>query len=237
MACLSTYAYQKIKIIQIICFFFKVDLCPEELNNSIKSAVAIQSDILPFTQQLLDRIGSFRVCPNSDWWKTLKQKSEVNRKTISEMALSTAVPLNYYSVFHNVQDLIPKDAIIVSEGANTMDIGRSMLHNILPRHRLDAGTFGTMGVGPGFAIAAALYCRDYCPGKRVICVEGDSAFGFSGMELETMFRYKLPIVIIIVNNGGIYAGLDENTYNEIRSEGDPTKKFVFYYIIEIVTVL
>lgn len=62
------------------------------------------------------------------------------------MALSTSVPLNYYSVFHHVQQIIPKDAIIVSEGANTMDIGRSMLHNILPRHRLDAGTFGTMGV-------------------------------------------------------------------------------------------
>lgn len=62
------------------------------------------------------------------------------------MALSTAVPLNYYSVFHHVQEIIPKDAIIVSEGANTMDIGRSMLNNLLPRHRLDAGTFGTMGV-------------------------------------------------------------------------------------------
>lgn len=62
------------------------------------------------------------------------------------MALSTKVPLNYYSVFHNVQQLIPNDSIIVSEGANTMDIGRTMLYNILPRHRLDAGTFGTMGV-------------------------------------------------------------------------------------------
>lgn len=78
-------------------------------------------------------------------------------------------------------------------------------------------------VGPGFAIAAALYCRDHHPGKRVICVEGDSAFGFSGMEIETMFRYKLPIVIIIVNNGGIYSGLDAETYKDIRSEGDLTQ--------------
>lgn len=72
----------------------------------------------------------------------------------------------------------------------------------LPRHRLDAGTFGTMGVGLGFAIAAALYARDYAPGQKVICVEGDSAFGFSGMEMETIYRYNLPIVIIIVNNNG-----------------------------------
>lgn len=198
----------------------QVDLCPEELHNSIECGVAIQSDILPFTNQLIEQLGSYRMPANSDWWNMLKQKCDVNRKTVNKMASSTAVPLNYYSVFHHVQEIIPKDAIIVSEGANTMDIGRSMLHNILPRHRLDAGTFGTMGVGPGFAIAAALYCRDYCPGKRVICVEGDSAFGFSGMEVETMYRYKLPIVIIIVNNGGIYGGFDAQTYQDMRSNGD-----------------
>lgn len=81
-------------------------------------------------------------------------------------------------------------------------------------------------VGPGFAIASALYCRDHFPEKRVICVEGDSAFGFSGMEVETMYRYKLPIVIIIVNNGGIYSGLDVETYNDIRSDGDLTQMYV-----------
>lgn len=97
-----------------------------------------------------------------------------------------------------------------------------MLLNNLPRHRLDAGTFGTMGVGPGFAIAAALYCRDYHPGKRVICVEGDSAFGFSGMEIETMVRYKLPVVIVIVNNSGIYGGLTHEDFKEIQTMGDPS---------------
>ena len=85
-----------------------------------------------------------------------------------------------------------------------MDIGKTILLNNQPRHRLDAATFGTMGVGLGFAIAAALYCKKNAPTKRVICVEGDSAFGFSGMEIETMFRYKLPIIVIIINNNGIY---------------------------------
>lgn len=80
-----------------------------------------------------------------------------------------------------------------------------------------------MQVGPGFAIAAALYCRDHHPGKKVICVEGDSAFGFSGMEIETMIRYNLPIVIVIVNNGGIYGGFDQETYDAMRSAGDLTQ--------------
>ena len=71
------------------------------------------------------------------------------------------------------------------------DIGRTMMLNSFPKHRLDAGSFGTMGVGLGFAIAAALYAKENCPEKRIICVEGDSAFGFSGMEMETIVRYKI----------------------------------------------
>lgn len=70
-----------------------------------------------------------------------------------------------------------------------------------------------------------MFCRDYYPGKKVICVEGDSAFGFSGMEIETMIRYNLPIIIVIVNNGGIYGGFDQATFDSIRSEGDLTKVY------------
>lgn len=138
------------------------------------------------------------------------------------MAEDISVPLNYYAVFSHLQQLLPSDCIIVSEGANTMDIGRTFLLNRLARHRLDAGTFGTMGVGLGFAIAAALYARDHAPGQRVVCVEGDSAFGFSGMELETIYRYNLPIVVIIINNNGIYGGLDKELFQDIRDGVDVT---------------
>lgn len=85
--------------------------------------------------------------------------------------------------------MIPVDSMIVSEGANTMDTSRAILNHKLARHRLDAGSFGTMGLGTGFAIAAALYCRDFQPTKRVFCIQGDSAFGFSGMEVETACRF------------------------------------------------
>jgi 2-hydroxyacyl-CoA lyase 1 len=141
---------------------------------------------------------------------------------MQSMAADWSVPLNYFAVLNQVQQMIPKDSIIVSEGANTMDIGRTILLNRLPRHRLDAGTFGTMGVGPAFAIAAALYCRDHEPTKRVVCVEGDSAIGFSGMEIETMLRYQLPIIVVVVNNNGIYSGLDSQTWEAIREGQDQT---------------
>ncbi|XP_014486175.1 PREDICTED: 2-hydroxyacyl-CoA lyase 1 [Dinoponera quadriceps] len=211
--------FQKtVKVIQI-------DLCAEELHNSVSSAVAVQSDILPAAELLTSALKSrrWRVDLHGAWWSELTAKAKKNKEFLHRMSSDTSVPLNYYTVFKHIQDVIPKNCIICSEGANTMDIGRTVLLNDLPRHRLDAGTFGTMGVGLGFAIAAALYCKEREPKKRVICVEGDSAFGFSGMEIETMFRYKLPVIIIIVNNNGIYGGLDKETFRQMQSSGDPTQ--------------
>lgn len=204
----------------------QIDISAEEMHNSVESTVAIQADLKPATALLTSalRKRAYQFPDVSNWWRALRTKCDANRLGVQEMSLDVSEPLNYYAVFHHIQEILPKDCIIVSEGANTMDIGRSILSNDLPRHRLDAGTFGTMGVGPGFAIASALFCRAHAPSKRVICVEGDSAFGFSGMELETMFRYKLPIVVIIVNNSGIYSGVDGDTYKEISEMSDePTK--------------
>jgi 2-hydroxyacyl-CoA lyase 1 len=149
------------------------------------------------------------------------------------MANDTTTPLNYYAAYEQIKKVIPDDCIIVSEGANTMDTSRSIMNHKKPRHRLDAGTFGTMGVGSGFAIASAIYCREHEPNKRVLCIQGDSAFGFGGMELETAFRYKLPIVFIIFNNNGIYGGLDKETFDDIQNSGDPCieYKFSFFFFI------
>lgn len=134
------------------------------------------------------------------------------------MVNDTSVPLNYYAALSCIQNNIPEDSIIVNEGANTMDIGRNMLLNRLPRCRLDAGSYGTMGLGLGFGAAAALYAQDEGKGRRVICVQGDSAFGFGGMEMETLFRYNLPVTVVVINNNGIYGGLDGAAWEAIRAE-------------------
>lgn len=207
-----------VKVIQI-------DLCAEELHNSLPSTVAIQSDLVAGTECLVNvlKARKWSIDESSPWWKDLAANSQKNKESVYKMSMNTSVPLNYFAAFKQIQDVIPSDCIICSEGANTMDIGKTILLNDEPRHRLDAATFGTMGVGLGFGIAAALYCKDNAPDKRVICVEGDSAFGFSGMEIETMFRYKLPIIIIIINNNGIYGGLDSETFQELQACGDPTQ--------------
>ncbi|XP_028605742.2 2-hydroxyacyl-CoA lyase 1 isoform X1 [Podarcis muralis] len=206
-----------VKIIQ-------VDICAEELGNNVKPAAALLGDVKAVTEQLFDQLNkmSWKYPSSAEWWKELRAKMKSNEEASKALSLRKHLPMNYYQVFHHVRELLPKDCILVSEGANTMDIGRTMLPNYHPRHRLDAGTFGTMGVGLGFAVAAAMVTKDRNPEQRVVCIEGDSAFGFSGMEVETICRYHLPIVIIVVNNNGIYSGLDQDTWKEILKLGEPS---------------
>uniref|UniRef100_A0A1A8EC95 2-hydroxyacyl-CoA lyase 1 n=1 Tax=Nothobranchius kadleci TaxID=1051664 RepID=A0A1A8EC95_NOTKA len=206
-----------VKIIQ-------VDLCAEEMGNNVRPAAALLGDIKAVVSQLVALIkkDGWKYPSNTEWWSMLREKVAANTKISKALALRATPQMNYYTVFHHISELLPHDCIIVSEGANTMDVGRTMLNNSLPRHRLDAGTFGTMGVGLGFAVAAAAVERSREKGRRVVCVEGDSAFGFSGMEVETMCRYNLPVVIIVVNNNGIYSGVDAETWKEMAKLGDLT---------------
>ena len=100
---------------------------------------------------------------------------------------------------------------MVNEGANALDVARNVIDMEVPRHRLDSGTWGVMGIGMGYAIAAAVET-----GQPVVAIEGDSAFGFSGMEIETICRYRLPVTVVILNNGGVYRG-DESHGHRSRA--------------------
>lgn len=198
----------------------QVDIHMEELHNSKKAHVAIVGDVGLVTQQISEELyrKQWSFPQNSSWWQILKGKMLDNEKAVNEMISDKSTPLNYYAAYHEIQCLMPKDAIIINEGANTMDIGRTFLLNDYPRHRLDAGTFGTMGIGLPSAVAAALWCQDNAPKKKVICIQGDSAFGFSAMEMETINRYKLPVIVIIFNNNGIYSGLDEESFKMLEED-------------------
>eukprot|EP01104_Vermistella_antarctica_P012654 TRINITY_DN3705_c0_g1_i2.p1 TRINITY_DN3705_c0_g1~~TRINITY_DN3705_c0_g1_i2.p1 ORF type:complete len:534 (-),score=71.40 TRINITY_DN3705_c0_g1_i2:56-1657(-) len=187
-----------VKIIQ-------VDICPEEMSTNVPAAARLVGHAKAIVQQLN---ASLKASPwkhdGPEWRKLLHASLQKNRAASAQLCAVNDVPMSYYRVFAEIRKHIAKDTILVSEGANTMDIGRAMLPTHYARHRLDAGTFGTMGVGMGFAIAAA--CA--FPDQKVVAVEGDSAFGFSGMEMEVACRHKLPICVIIVNNNGIYGGSD-----------------------------
>lgn len=184
----------------------QMDISAEEIGTNVPTEVALVGDAKAITGQLNAALkqSPWQYPAETTWRTGIANKAAENTATVETMMHDDSEPLGYYRVLREVRDLAPRDAIISNEGASTMDIGRTVLPNFEARHRLDAGTFGTMGVGLGQAIAAAAVHPD----KKVICVEGDSAFGFSGMEVETAMRYGLNITFIIVNNNGIGGGPD-----------------------------
>jgi 2-hydroxyacyl-CoA lyase 1 len=183
----------------------QLDISPEEIGTNIPAEVALVGDGKAIVGQLnraLDNRQWFYPAETA-WRTTLKEKAQANAEAVQPMIDDESSPMNYYRAYRDIEEWLPEDAIIIGEGANTMDIGRTQMINRAPRNRLDAGTYGTMGVGLGFAVAAAVTN----PGRPVVSVQGDSAFGFSGMEIETLIRYKLPVKLIVINNGGIGGGI------------------------------
>jgi 2-hydroxyacyl-CoA lyase 1 len=185
----------------------QLDLSAEQLSTNVPTEVGLVGDGKAVMAQLNAALDAepWTYAADTPWRRSIAEKIEGNRGTLDGMAADDSVPMNYYRAFRDIKEAIPRDAIIVSEGANTMDIGRTQLNNYSPRTRLDAGSYGTMGVGFGFAVAAAVVQKD----RPVVSVSGDSAFGFSGMELETICRYNLPITTIVLNNGGIGGGFED----------------------------
>ncbi|KAL3894613.1 MAG: hypothetical protein SGCHY_005177 [Lobulomycetales sp.] len=198
-----------VKIIQ-------VDIAPEEFGNNVSPSRSVNLfGHLPLVvrqlYQGLKTVYNGAESPRArykEWWRLLLAKREKNKRINSALMQEEDLPMSYYRAFAEIKKGLPRDVFLVSEGANTMDIGRTILDQYLPRSRLDAATFGTMGVGLGNAIAAQVLNPD----RMIVCIEGDSAWGFSGMELETACRHLLPILFIIINNNGIYTGMDSEAF-------------------------
>jgi 2-hydroxyacyl-CoA lyase 1 len=192
----------------------QLDSHPEQMGHNVPAEVALVGDgkavMGQFNAELADDPWSYPA--ETPWRTSIAEKIAANEEAVAGMRADDSSPMNYYRAFRDITDWLEPDDIIVGEGANTMDIGRTQMANVHPRHRLDAGSYGTMGIGLGFAVAAAV-CN---PGKRVVSVQGDSAFGFSGMEMETICRYNLPVVVVILNNNGIGGGP-----TELPTDGPP----------------
>jgi oxalyl-CoA decarboxylase len=145
--------------------------------------------------------------PSADWLGAIDERKSKNIARMAETLAKNPTPMNYHSALNVMRDVIQAnpDAMLVNEGANALDFTRSIVDMYKPRKRIDVGTWGVMGIGMGFAVAAAVVS-----GQPVIAVEGDSAFGFSGMEVETICRYNLPVCVVVFNNNGVYKGTDVN---------------------------
>uniref|UniRef100_A0A1I8IEV9 2-hydroxyacyl-CoA lyase n=2 Tax=Macrostomum lignano TaxID=282301 RepID=A0A1I8IEV9_9PLAT len=203
--------------------FIQVDIHPEEFHTNVTCEVALCGSVAAVVEQLSSELHGFEFSSSSDWWRELNAASAANRARVDALIVEgQTVPMTYYSALNELAKFVDNsgdDWLIVSEGANSMDIGRAMLPNRLARRRLDAGTFGTMGVGLGFAAAADLCIGDSRVGhRRVLCLEGDSAVGFSLAELETLARYRMPVLLVVINNSGIYSGVPADVLRQLLQQ-------------------
>jgi oxalyl-CoA decarboxylase len=188
--------------------FIQIDIEPKEMDSNVEIAAPVVGDIGSCVSALVQGMGGNWTAPPSDWTKAVSSKREENVAKMAPRLMNNNSPMDYHGALGVLRTIVKErpDAIFVNEGANTLDLARGIIDMYQPRKRLDVGTWGVMGIGMGYAVGAAIET-----GKPVLAVEGDSAFGFSGMEVETICRYKLPVCIVIFTNDGIYRGTDVNS--------------------------
>ena len=191
--------------------FIQIDIEPKEMDSNIEIAAPVVGDIGSCISAFLAGMGDNWAPPPAEWTDAIKTKVETNVARMAPKLQNNNVPMDYQGALGAMRTVIKEnpEIILVNEGANTLDFARSIIDMYKPRKRLDVGTWGVMGVGMGQSIAAAVET-----GHQVIAIEGDSAFGFSGMEVETICRYNLPICIVVFNNNGIYRGTDVNSTSD-----------------------
>jgi len=187
--------------------FIQVDISPQEADSNVRIDAPLVGDIGSCVSALLSGIGANWPKPPAEWLSAIAERKNKNVAKMAETLAKNPSPMNFHSALNVVRDIVKAnpDAILVNEGANALDFTRSIVDMYKPRKRLDVGTWGVMGIGMGFSVAAAVVS-----GQQVIAIEGDSAFGFSGMEVETICRYNLPVCVVILNNNGVYRGDEVN---------------------------
>ncbi|OBJ05956.1 oxalyl-CoA decarboxylase [Mycobacterium sp. 1482292.6] len=197
--------------------FVQVDIAACEFDSNQRIAAPLAGDIGSVLSALCDGVAARPITAPPEWAGELAERRARNDAKMRERLADDPHPMRFYNALGAIRSVLQdnRDVYVVNEGANALDLARNVIDMELPRHRLDTGTWGVMGIGMGYAIAAAVET-----GKPVVAIEGDSAFGFSGMEIETICRYRLPVTVVILNNGGVYRG-DEAAPGTAARGSDP----------------
>lgn len=188
--------------------FVHLEVDPQEIDTNRPCAAPVVGDMGLALDALLAELSGRKMQADPEWVPSLQTETkEKGAKFAARLAEAAPLsPMNHWSALGAIKPVLAEnpDVILINEGANTLDDTRDCISMSLPRHRVDCATWAIMGMGMGSAIGAAV-----ATGKSVVAIEGDSAFGFSGMEFSTICRFKLPVTVVIFNNGGIYNGVGE----------------------------
>ena len=200
--------------------FIQLDVEPQEIDVNVPVAAPVVGDICLSLDAILAALEGRKMQADPTWVTSLQAETKVkNEKFAKRLAdAATVSPMNHWSALSAIKPILESnpDIILVNEGANTLDDTRDAVDMSLPRHRIDCATWAIMGMGMGSAVGAAV-----ATGKQVVAVDGDSAFGFSGMDFATICRFKLPVTVVIFNNGGIYNNIGVNPSTDPAIEHDP----------------
>jgi acetolactate synthase I/II/III large subunit len=131
------------------------------------------------------------------WVERLTRLEEEKRDQAQAELRSDARPIHPMRIYGELVPLLDRDAVVIGDGGDFVSYAGREIPSFAGGCWLDPGPFGCLGVGPGYAIAARLAHPD----RQIVLLLGDGALGFSGMELESLVRHKLPVVCIVGNNG------------------------------------
>lgn len=200
--------------------FIQLDVEPQEIDVNVPIAAPVVGDIGKSLDAILKALDGKKMSADPAWLASIQSETKAkNAKFAARLqAQATASPMNHMSALGAIKPILEAnpDIILINEGANTLDDTRDTIDMKLPRHRVDCATWAIMGMGMGSAVGAAV-----ATGKRVVAIEGDSAFGFSGMDFATICRFKLPVTVVVFNNGGIYNNIGVNPSTDPAIEHDP----------------
>ncbi len=134
---------------------------------------------------------------HQDWLDELRGAEHAARDLEQAEIADDRAPLHPMRVYAELAPLLDRDAIVVIDGGDFGSYAGRVINSYVPGAWLDSGPFGCLGSGPGYALAAKLARPD----RQVVLLQGDGAFGFSGMEWDTLVRHGVQVVSVLGNNG------------------------------------
>ncbi len=175
-----------------------VDCDPVELGRNRPLELGLTGHIGRVLDQLVEVLPAALPARFLEWRRRVAQKERESRGKLEAEAASDAVPISHYRWAREIASVVTPETMVIGDGGDVVGCASKFVPVSAPGQWLDPGPFGCLGVGPPFAIAAKLLYPD----RRVLLIAGDGAFGLNGMEVETAVRFRLPVTVIIGNDGG-----------------------------------
>ena len=185
----------------------RIDIDPVEAGTGQRPDISIQGDARAVMGQLLSEAKRHVAAEQFSAWRQQLAAICAARHDKTEAELANAqVPIHPLRLCKEIRDFIDRDAILVVDGQEILNYGRQSIPTFVAGHRLNSGTFGTMGVGLPLGLGA----KAASPDSQVVVLHGDGSFGMNGMELDTAVRHGLPVIVVISLNGGWTADPEGN---------------------------